>query len=526
VSAGFVTLIPLHLPDSPAGLLLLASVEPLDTAGEASRRALLGVATQAELALEAACAAAPARPGMGLPPEPFGVEEAAPDTPASVAPEAEAEPDTGAEPEPDAAPGPAGVRARFGAIREATLVVLNAPGLDEAIQTILNQTARALDVRLTALLLRAERDGDTLVVFRAAGLRAKRLEDGAIPLAGSLGGQSIAGGVPSLCSPCSRDLPEAQLVEGRTGLPVRTAAVAALTIHGEAAGVLLAINRRGGPFTADDADLLQSLAHLAGIAITRSGPAPAVVPAASQDELPREVPPETVSVPISISGLLDSPVAMRAEEPAPSQADQPAAQPPVEPAPARVEQPEGEAADDRVILPSDKPPAPPPQVAGEPLQRAMVSLETIAQLALDRLRPAAESAGITLEADFGPYLPNVLIDRQWLTLVFERLLNNALRFSPAGSRILLSIEDAGPTLHAQVADQGRGIPATDLDKIWGPPDAAGPASDLTGLALVRQAVEAHGGRVWVTSQPGRGSTFAFTIPKAELTGMGDFIPSF
>jgi len=109
-------------------------------------------------------------------------------------------------------------------------------------------------------------------------------------------------------------------------------------------------------------------------------------------------------------------------------------------------------------------------------------------------------------------------DPEKLGQIFANLFLNAIKYSPGGARIRVwsDLGQDGPTYH--VSDQGQGIPAPDLDRIFGAFErGCGSRAEGTGLGLwlTRLLVEAHGGRIWVASEPGRGSTFSFTLPHAS-----------
>ena len=138
---------------------------------------------------------------------------------------------------------------------------------------------------------------------------------------------------------------------------------------------------------------------------------------------------------------------------------------------------------------------------------------------VDRARNAFTSAGgrDNLEIDVGPDLPQVLADRRRIVQVIGNLLSNAARNSPDDSVIRVSAVREGMNVEVSVADQGRGIPAADLPRLFRKfsrredRDAEGDTG--LGLAICKGIVEAHGGRIHAESGgPGMGATFAFTLP--------------
>ena len=96
--------------------------------------------------------------------------------------------------------------------------------------------------------------------------------------------------------------------------------------------------------------------------------------------------------------------------------------------------------------------------------------------------------------------------------VFDALLDNAVKFSPSGGTIHISLHETSEIVYVKIDDLGIGIPTRHLLQIWQPKERRG-HSDSISLAEVKQIVEEHGGQVWVESQPGRGSTFYVALPK-------------
>jgi len=124
-----------------------------------------------------------------------------------------------------------------------------------------------------------------------------------------------------------------------------------------------------------------------------------------------------------------------------------------------------------------------------------------------------------------PDLPPVQVDRDLFTRVLINLLGNALKFTPADGSITVgarleapSDPDRNPVVVFFVKDTGEGIPKEDLGKIFDKfaqaesRKAGRKNSTGLGLTFCKLAVEAHGGRIWAESEPGKGSTFYFTIP--------------
>ncbi|MHB9023349.1 MAG: ATP-binding protein [Armatimonadota bacterium] len=125
----------------------------------------------------------------------------------------------------------------------------------------------------------------------------------------------------------------------------------------------------------------------------------------------------------------------------------------------------------------------------------------------------------TLVTDIPDDLPTVEADMDKLDQILTNLLSNAIKYSPSGGTITVRAVDEGKQLCVSVTDQGMGIPAEHLEKIFQrfhrvhSGDSQRVGGTGIGLFLTKNLVEVHGGIVWVDSTLGKGSTFFFTIPK-------------
>jgi signal transduction histidine kinase len=117
----------------------------------------------------------------------------------------------------------------------------------------------------------------------------------------------------------------------------------------------------------------------------------------------------------------------------------------------------------------------------------------------------------------------LFIDSSKMTQVVNNLLSNALKFSHAGNRIVVKLFFSRTETVLSVADQGPGISVENQQHLFEPfvklhaaPRQSEKSSGL-GLAIVKKIVDAHGGRVWVESEPGQGTTFFVALPRTDLT---------
>jgi PAS domain S-box-containing protein len=142
------------------------------------------------------------------------------------------------------------------------------------------------------------------------------------------------------------------------------------------------------------------------------------------------------------------------------------------------------------------------------------------QRSVRTIKNYADSFQVTLAVDAPAVLPDVLGDRDRIDQVITNLLGNAIKFSPADDTVTLSLRPIGPEVECRVVDHGPGIPPDQVEYIFGKfqqLDAVGPRRGGTGLglAIARALVHEHGGRIWVETEPGKGSQFAFTLPVAH-----------
>lgn len=161
------------------------------------------------------------------------------------------------------------------------------------------------------------------------------------------------------------------------------------------------------------------------------------------------------------------------------------------------------------------------EAGGLELDRDRISTRDVVLESLESQRPLAAAAEIELRVDLASDLPDVWADRDRLLQILENLVGNAVKFTPGGGTIVIGASARDGEVLFRVADTGKGIAAEDVphlfDRFWQGRQGRRHGAGL-GLQIVKGVAEAHGGRVWIDTALGRGSTFFFTIPRADATG--------
>lgn len=150
------------------------------------------------------------------------------------------------------------------------------------------------------------------------------------------------------------------------------------------------------------------------------------------------------------------------------------------------------------------------------LARDATEIEPLLDQVIEVHRPLLDEAGLRLAVRVAPGLPRIEADAGRVTQVLSNLVGNAIKFTPRGGTITVSAEHTEGTLLISVEDTGCGIGPEQqshlFERFWqgSPLDRRGAG---LGLSICKVLIEAHGGRIWVESALGKGSTFRFTLPK-------------
>ncbi|MDA1193260.1 MAG: ATP-binding protein [Candidatus Poribacteria bacterium] len=150
-----------------------------------------------------------------------------------------------------------------------------------------------------------------------------------------------------------------------------------------------------------------------------------------------------------------------------------------------------------------------------------INLVEVTQHRIEEIRPPADEKNISISLEAEPGLPRARADAERIGQVITNFLGNAVKFTPENGQVRVRLRREGNLLSVQVIDNGPGIPIDEQQKIF---DKFHQVSNVTtrqqggtglGLAIAKSIVEAHGGRIWVDSEIGKGSDFRFVVPIAE-----------
>jgi len=155
-----------------------------------------------------------------------------------------------------------------------------------------------------------------------------------------------------------------------------------------------------------------------------------------------------------------------------------------------------------------------------PLRLFPTQVAMLVEPAVERLRPQAERANLTLAVVLPMELPQVMVDADRIRQVIINLVHNAIKFTAPGGFVTVTARCVHDSVVISVADTGIGIPAADVPRIFerfykADRARSGGGTGL-GLAIAKHTVQAHNGRIWVESVDGEGSTFSFTLPLVNL----------
>jgi two-component system, OmpR family, phosphate regulon sensor histidine kinase PhoR len=154
-----------------------------------------------------------------------------------------------------------------------------------------------------------------------------------------------------------------------------------------------------------------------------------------------------------------------------------------------------------------------------PLRRSPVEVGALVNESVRRVAHQAEAAGVRIQTCLDEPLPMLEVDQSRIIQVLVNLLDNAIKFSPPNGDVTVSAANGDSTVEISVRDEGVGIAADDLSRIFERFYKSDPARQSggsgLGLAIAKHITTAHGGQLTATSEPGRGATFTISLPVSK-----------
>jgi signal transduction histidine kinase/FixJ family two-component response regulator len=391
--------------------------------------------------------------------------------------------------------------------------------LDQVLVAVLEEVRRLMHITACSVWLIDWVTGE-LICQEATGSGNELVRGWHLPPGDGLAGWVVQNNASLITPDTQADVRHFKDVDKLTGMALRSILSTPLRANGQVVGVLQVSDTAVNRFKSDDLTLMESLAATAGIAIENarlySEEQQRTVALARALDQQKELDRLKSEFIRNVSHELRTPLALIF-----GYADlldngdlgelQPDQQEPVAVI-ARRSRMLHKMVDDLMALMETETESP---------KRHRVDVADLTQKLLVDFQVAAQQAGLTLVAEIASGLPPVSGDPEHLTRVLDNLLGNALKFTPTGGQIGVRLWRSGAKLVLTVSDTGIGIPHDQLDRIFerfyqvdGSVTRRYGGTGL-GLALVKEIVEAHGGKVGVKSEVDGGATFAVTLPTAD-----------
>jgi two-component system phosphate regulon sensor histidine kinase PhoR len=150
------------------------------------------------------------------------------------------------------------------------------------------------------------------------------------------------------------------------------------------------------------------------------------------------------------------------------------------------------------------------------LKLERVNLNLLVEEVITRLSHQADRQQVSLSAELFSELPSIQADKERIRQVIVNIVHNAIKFTPSGGRVIVSTKLDNGSIITQVSDTGIGISKEDLphifERFFKADRSRSTSGTGLGLAIAKHTIQAHGGKVWVRSELGKGSTFGFSLP--------------
>ncbi|MBN1453627.1 MAG: GAF domain-containing sensor histidine kinase [Anaerolineales bacterium] len=382
--------------------------------------------------------------------------------------------------------------------------------LETLLQFITATATELLECEAASILLYDEKN-PRLFFAAATGSDPAKLAEIPVPIGGSLAGTIFRTNHPMILNDVQEDPRHYSIVADHVKFKVKTLLGVPMPIKDRTMGVLEAINKHDGAFDEGDVSILSVIAAHAAIAINNARLHMSTQQALARAREANQIKNRFLAL---ASHELRAPLGVI-----------------IEYATFLQREPEDELSDhvDRVANAATKVRSLLDQMNNLTLLQSdememspvKIPIQDVLNCALDEVKYFAAKQDLQLVFAFQDDPIYVNLDLEKTTLAFVNLLNNAIRFSPEGSQIVVGAIEQGDEIMAWVQDKGIGIPEDQLQKIFEefyqiePPDTRGHSGLGIGLTIAKGLIEAQGGEIWAESEgEGKGSTFKVIMPAA------------
>jgi signal transduction histidine kinase len=384
--------------------------------------------------------------------------------------------------------------------------------LEPLLQTIIQAATELTGTEASSIML-VDKNTGKLRFEAANGVKGEEVKRITVPLEGSIAGWIVREGKPLLIPDVrQQDLRFYTQADQTTDFETRSILGVPLQVKGEVIGVLEALNKTGnGIFTQDDIHTLSTLAAHAAIAIENARLVTEIQKAYEElselDQLKSEfvaIASHELQTPLTVilgyASFLKADVTGAASE----QLDA------VLQSALRLRSLINDMVNLRHI-----------ETGEAELELEQLSLNELVTAITAEFASLAEARKQNVSIKLASQPPMVEADWQKLYLVLANLLSNAIKFTPEGGRIQVAVEAKGNEVWVSVRDAGIGIPPREQERIFDRFYQVEPSLTRRfegmglGLSIAKGMVELHGGRIWVDSVEGMGSSFTFALPLSE-----------
>ncbi|HMZ08898.1 MAG TPA: GAF domain-containing sensor histidine kinase [Anaerolineales bacterium] len=394
---------------------------------------------------------------------------------------------------------------------ELSMTLNSTLDLDELLQLITATATETLECEAASILLYDEKN-PRLFFAAATGSNPAKLAEIPVPIDNSLAGTIFRTNKPMILQDAEHDPRHYSLVSDHIKFKTKTLLGVPMPIKDKTMGVLEAVNKKVGGFTDSDVTILSVIAAHAAIAINNARLFRTAQQALEKVKVTNQIKSNFLSL---ASHELRTPLgiiigyATFLQESARGESTEHANQ--VLGAATQMRQILDQM-NNLTLLQTDE----------MDMRSMKISIQDVLNFAIDEIRYSAARQDMHLVFAFQEEPIYVNVDPEKTTLAFVNLLNNAIRFSPEKSEIIIGAVDQGSHVLAWIQDHGIGIPVDKLQKVFEefyqiePPNTRHHGGLGIGLAIARGLIEAQGGKVWAESEGrGQGSTFKVMLPGAK-----------